>query len=128
MSADLTIRSTATSSVTASDQATISMTPEQQGVFFEFFKARLLPAWLSQASTSLRTALHARIVASQVTRVAASKALSALKSPQQFCTPLLSEALAKKLGESLDIRGVVFQHIRSTSSLFGLRKKTGIAD
>ena len=123
MSADLTMRSTATSSVSASDQATISMTPEQQGVFFEFFKARPLPDWLSQASTNLRAALHARIVASQVTRVAASKALSALKSPQQFCTPLLSEALAKKLGESLDIRGVVFQHIRSTSSLFGLRKK-----
>jgi hypothetical protein len=99
------------------------MTPEQQGVFFDLFKRQPIADWLAQSSAELRIALHNRLVASQKSRGATVVAMAGLKTPQQFCTPLLTQALADRLGETLDIRGVVFQHIRSTSSLFGLRKK-----
>jgi len=99
------------------------MTPEQQGVFFEFFQRQPMPAWVSQASAEQRAALHAAVVASHKSRAAALVAMATLQNPQQFCTPLLSKALAVKVGETFDLRGLVFQHVRSTSSLFGLRKK-----
>ena len=54
---------------------------------------------------------------------AVADALAELKSPESFCAPLLAQAMSDKLGEPLDIEGVVFQHVRSTSSLLGLRKK-----
>ncbi|RON54115.1 NEL-type E3 ubiquitin ligase domain-containing protein [Pseudomonas frederiksbergensis] len=99
------------------------MTPEQQGVFYALFKDHPIPSWLSEADGPARTSLYARVVASQKSRVEAAMAMAALKSPQQFCSPLLAKAIEDKLGEPLDIRGVVFQHVRSTSSLLGLRKK-----
>lgn len=114
--------STSTSATTG-DKPGVTMTPEQQGVFFDLFKRQPIPDWLAQSSAELRIALHNRLVASQKSRGATVVAMAGLKTPQQFCTPLLTQALADRLGETLDIRGVVFQHIRSTSSLFGLRKK-----
>lgn len=118
MSSDLT-----SSSSTTTTHAPIEMTPEQQGVFYELFKGSPIPVWLAQASSEARTGLHASIVASQRSRANAVKAMAVLKNPQQFCTPLLAKAMADKIGEAMDIRGVVFQHIRSTTSFFGLRKK-----
>lgn len=118
MSPDLT-----SSSPVTGNTADVALTPEQQGVFYELLKGSPIPPWLAQASSAARTALHASIVASQRSRADAVRAMAVLKNPQEFCTPLLSKAIADKLGEPLDIRGVVFQHIRSTSSLLGLRKK-----
>lgn len=115
--------STPSSASITSGQVSIEMTSEQQGVFYEFFKGVEIPSWLAQASSEARDALRTSVIASQRSRAEALTAMIALKAPQQFCEPLLSQAMAEKLGEPLDIRGVVFQHIRSTSSLFGLRKK-----
>ncbi|MGF6208906.1 NEL-type E3 ubiquitin ligase domain-containing protein [Pseudomonas frederiksbergensis] len=110
-------------SSTANDQTPQAMTPEEQGVFFEFFKRKQFPQWLFTATAERRKALHASLVASHHSRADAVKATAGLKSPEQFCTPLLAKAMSDKLGEPLDIRGIVFQHVRSTSSLLGLRKK-----
>ncbi|MET1070278.1 MAG: DUF6543 domain-containing protein [Pseudomonas prosekii] len=113
----------AASSLTTDSQVAAAMTPEQQGIFYNLFKSHPIAPWLAQSTPEARTALHASVVASQRSRATVVAAMAPLKNPQQFCAPLLSDALADKLGEFLDIRGVVFQHIRSTSSLFGLRKK-----
>jgi len=99
------------------------MTPEQQGVFFDFFKQKEIPSWLIQASSTKRESLHRCIVASQVSRANAINAMALLKPPHSFCAPLLTKAISDKVGEPLNIKGVVFQHVRSTSSLLGLRSK-----
>lgn len=99
------------------------MTPEEQGVFFDFFKRKNLPAWLLQAIPQRRKGLHAALVASLHSRADVIKVMAGLKSPEKFCAPLLAKAMSDKLGEPLDINGIVFQHIRSTSSFLGLNKK-----
>ncbi|WP_307335855.1 NEL-type E3 ubiquitin ligase domain-containing protein [Pseudomonas lini] len=99
-----------------------SMTPEQQGAFFSLIKQQT-PSWLLESPSDVRAALRTSLLASYRTRQAVADALAELKSPESFCTPLLAKAMSDKLGEPLDIEGVVFQHIRSTSSLLGLRKK-----
>ncbi|WP_320110098.1 dermonecrotic toxin domain-containing protein [Pseudomonas sp. B21-053] len=99
------------------------MTPEEQGVFFDFFKRKKLPAWLLEDTLQRRKGLHAALVASHHSRADVIKAIGGLKSPEKFCAPLLAKAMSDKLGEPLDINGIVFQHIRSTSSFLGLNKK-----
>lgn len=99
------------------------MTPEEQGVFFDFFKRKTLPSWLLESTPQRRQALHAALVASHYSRAEIITAMAGLKSPEKFCAPLLAKAMSDKLGESLDITGIVFQHVRSTSSFLGLNKK-----
>jgi len=99
-----------------------ALTPAQQGVFFDLIKKQT-PGWLLQSSDELRNKLYESLKASFLTRQAALDDLRALKSPQAFCAPLLAKAMSAKLGEPFDVEGVVFQHVRSTSSLLGLRKK-----
>lgn len=115
--------STSSSLSETNTKTPLEMTPDQQGVFYELLKGSPIPSWIAQASSEARTALHASVVASLHSRSEAFKAMASLKNPRQFCSPLLTRAMNDKLGEALDIRGVVFQHVRSTSSLFGLRKK-----
>lgn len=101
---------------------TPEMTPDQQGVFFDLYKKQL-PSWLLTASQTLRDALYQSLKQSFKSRHAALEKLQALKSPKSFCTPLLAKAMGEKLGEPFEVDGVIFQHVRSTSSLFGLRRK-----
>ncbi|MDD0968422.1 MULTISPECIES: dermonecrotic toxin domain-containing protein [Pseudomonas] len=98
------------------------MTPAQQGVFFDLYKKQM-PSWLLESSESSRNDLYESLKVSFKSRHAALEQLRALKSPQSFCTPLLANAMAEKLGEPFEVDGAVFQHVRSTSSLLGLRKK-----
>ncbi|MBN2976573.1 dermonecrotic toxin domain-containing protein [Pseudomonas lactucae] len=97
------------------------MTPVEEGVFFNLVK-RQAPPWLSGASSQLRGDLQQSLLASYPAKARAKELLDYLPSPEQFCTPLLTDALAHALGETLDIRGVVFQHVRSQSRLFGLHR------
>lgn len=99
-----------------------AMTPEQQGVFFSLIKKQV-PSWVLESPTDIRDALRKSLLASHRSRSAVAAVLGGLKSPESFCAPLLAKSMSDKLGSSLDIEGVVFQHIRSTSSLLGLRKK-----
>ncbi|OPA91571.1 hypothetical protein BFW88_12795 [Pseudomonas fluorescens] len=99
----------------------ITMTPVEEGVFFNLVK-RQAPPWLSGASSQLRGDLQQSLLASYPAKARAKELLDYLPSPEQFCTPLLTDALAHALGETLDIRGVVFQHVRSQSRLFGLHR------
>jgi hypothetical protein len=98
------------------------MTPAQQGVFFELYKKQI-PSWLLEASETARNELYESFKVSFKSREAALEQLRALKSPQSFCTPLLAKAMSEKLGEPFEVDGAIFQHVRSTSSLLGLRKK-----
>lgn len=98
------------------------MTPEQQGVFYELLKDQT-PQWLMAASAEMRSTLYKSLAASHASRAEAAKALGPMKSPDSFCAPLLAKAMSDKLGEEVDLAGIVFQHVRSTSSLLGLRKK-----
>ena len=98
------------------------LTPEQQGVFFDVVK-RNTPSWLLAASDELRRELYASLMASHRSKSEADTLLEKLESPESFCVPLLAKAMSDRLGMPLDVSGVVFQHIRSTSSLLGLRKK-----
>lgn len=102
--------------------STAQPTPAQQGVFFDLLK-RQTPAWLLESSAQLRHQLYESLKNSYRTRQAALDDLKALKSPEAFCAPLLNLAMSAKLGETFEVEGVVFQHIRSTSSFLGLRKK-----
>ncbi|VVN98686.1 hypothetical protein PS710_02478 [Pseudomonas fluorescens] len=108
--------------VETNNTALNSMTPEQQGAFFSLIKQQA-PSWLLESPSDVRAALRKSLVASYRSRRAVADALGELKSPESFCAPLLVKAMSDKLGEPLDIEGVVFQHVRSTSSLLGLRKK-----
>jgi hypothetical protein len=99
-----------------------AMTPAQQGVFFDLIKNQT-PSWLLESSSELRNELYRSLKASYQTRRDALEDLKAFKSPEAFCTPLLAKAMSDKLGEPFEVEGVVFQHVRSTSSLLGLRKK-----
>lgn len=99
-----------------------AMTPVQQGVFFDLIKKQT-PAWLLESSTELRDALYKSLKASFQTRRDALDVLKTFKSAQSFCAPLLAKAMSDKLSEPFEVEGVIFQHVRSTSSLFGLRKK-----
>ncbi|MBS4090547.1 dermonecrotic toxin domain-containing protein [Pseudomonas rustica] len=101
----------------------MAMTLEQQGVFFEFFKKMQWPAWFVQSSPAQRKALYDGLIASFATRDEARTALEKLRDPNRFATEKLTKALSEKIKEPLDITGAVFQHVRSTSSLLGLRKK-----
>ncbi|MFJ4193125.1 dermonecrotic toxin domain-containing protein [Pseudomonas sp. NPDC089534] len=98
------------------------MTPAQQGVFFDLLKKQV-PAWILDSSQDSRTALYESLKSSFRSRAAVLEDLSAFKSPEQFCAPLLAAALSAKLAEPVQVEGVVFQHVRSTSSLLGLRRK-----
>lgn len=97
-------------------------TSEQKGVFFDLIKKNA-PPWVLAASEELRRELYNSLMASHRTRNAASVLMTKLQSPEQFCAPLLAKAMSDKLSSPLDVTGVVFQHVRSTSSLLGLRKK-----
>ncbi|VVN72414.1 NEL-type E3 ubiquitin ligase domain-containing protein [Pseudomonas fluorescens] len=108
--------------VKTNNTALDSMTPEQQGAFFSLIKQQT-PSWLLESPSDVRAALRKSLIASYRTRREVLDALGELKSPESFCAPLLAKAMSDKLGEPLDIEGVVFQHVRSTSSLLGLRKK-----
>jgi hypothetical protein len=99
-----------------------AMIPAEQGVFFDLLK-RQIPAWLLEAPENVRTALYKSLKASYRSRSAAREEMSAFKSPENYCSPLLAKAMSDKLGKPLQVEGVVFQHVRSTSSLLGLRKK-----
>ena len=98
------------------------MTPAQQGVFFDFYKKQI-PSWLLASSEAARKNLYESLKTSFKSRDAALEQFRQLKSPQSFCTPLLAKAMAEKLGEAFEVDGAIFQHVRSTSSLLGLRKK-----
>lgn len=97
-------------------------TSEQKGVFFDLIKKNA-PPWVLAASEELRRELYNSLMASHRTRNAAGVLMTKLQSPEQFCAPLLAKAMSDKLSSPLDVTGVVFQHVRSTSSLLGLRKK-----
>jgi len=101
---------------------TPGMTPAQQGVFFELFKEQI-PAWLLESSSAVRDALYVSLKASYKSRHLAREQGKAFSSPQRFCAPLLARAMSQKLGEPFEVAGALFQHVRSTSSLLGLRKK-----
>ncbi|MGL6243136.1 NEL-type E3 ubiquitin ligase domain-containing protein [Pseudomonas sp.] len=98
------------------------LTPDQQGIFFDLIKSNA-PAWLLTASSQLRGELYETLIASHRSRSELADLLKGFKSPENFCTPLLAKAMSDKLGTPLDTTGVIFQHVRSTSSLLGLRKK-----
>lgn len=98
------------------------LTPDQQGVFFDLIKSNT-PGWLLTASSQLRRELYESLITSHRSRSELGDILKGLKSPESFCTPLLAQAMSDKLGTPLDTVGVIFQHVRSTSSLLGLRKK-----
>ncbi|UQS16069.1 NEL-type E3 ubiquitin ligase domain-containing protein [Pseudomonas sp. HS6] len=98
------------------------MTPAQQGVFFDLVKKQL-PGWLLQSTAEVRAVLYKSLIASYRSREAALAGLRTFQSPEAFSSPLLEKAMSDQLGEPLQVQGVIFQHIRSTSSLFGLRQK-----
>jgi hypothetical protein len=108
--------------VETNNTALNSMTPEQQGAFFSLIKQQA-PSWLLESPSDVRAALRTSLLASYRTRRAVADALGELKAPERFCAPLLAKAMSAKLGEPFDVEGVIFQHVRSTSSLLGLRKK-----
>ncbi|WP_224450867.1 MULTISPECIES: NEL-type E3 ubiquitin ligase domain-containing protein [unclassified Pseudomonas] len=99
-----------------------TMTPEQQGAFFSVVKQQM-PGWVLGASSEVRAALRKSLMASFVSRAAASATLRKLQSPEKYCRPLLETAFSEKLHMPCETTGVVFQHIRSISSLLKLRKK-----
>lgn len=99
-----------------------ALTSAGQGVFFEFFKKAELPTWFTQSSPSQRKTLYLRLLASFASRDEARKVLASLQAPNPFVAGHLTKALSEKLKEPLEITGAVFQHIRSTSSLLGLRR------
>lgn len=99
-----------------------ALRPEQQSIFFDLVKSNT-PAWLLAASAPLRAELYESLNASHRSRSEVSSLLKTLQSPEDFCTPLLAKAMSDKLGAPLEVAGVVFQHVRSTSSLLGLRRK-----
>ncbi|MHC8380399.1 dermonecrotic toxin domain-containing protein [Pseudomonas sp. LB3P14] len=82
-----------------------------------------MPSWLLESSDALREALYQSLKSSYKSRHVALEKLRELQSPESFCTPLLAKAMADKLGEPFEVEGAIFQHVRSTSSLLGLRKK-----
>ncbi|WP_367257078.1 DUF6543 domain-containing protein [Pseudomonas sp. stari2] len=98
------------------------MTSVEQGIFFELMKQQM-PAWLLNASANDRENLYNSLRSSYKSRKNSLEQLQALKSPESFCAPLLSQAMSARLGEPFDVAGALFQHVRSTSSLLGLRKK-----
>lgn len=98
------------------------LTPDQQGVFFDLIKSNA-PAWLLTASSQRRSELYESLTASHRSRGELADLLKGFKSPESVCRPLLAQAMSDKLGTPLDTQGVIFQHVRSTSSLLGLRKK-----
>lgn len=98
------------------------LTPEQQGVFFELVKNNA-PSWLLASSDESRRELYESLIASHRSRSETDNLLKKLQPPEGFCAPLLAKAMSDKLDTPLDVAGVVFQHVRSTSSLLGLRKK-----
>lgn len=108
--------------VETSKSTAIGMTPAQQGVFFELFKKQI-PSWIIESSASVREDLYQSLKISYKSRHAALEKAKALKSPESFCTPLLAKAMAEKLGSPFEVEGAIFQHVRSSSSLLGLRKK-----
>jgi hypothetical protein len=101
----------------------VTLTPHEQGVFFEFFKSAELPAWFTLSSSAQRKALYDTLIASFASKDKARNVFEKLQDPDRFVTVKLTRALSEKLKESLDITGGVFQHVRSTSSLLGLRRK-----
>lgn len=109
-------------SVTKSDTNLAAMTPAQQGIFFSLVQKQT-PGWVIDSSTEVRAALRKSLMSSYLSRAAVAATLGKLQSPEQFCRPLLDKALSDQLGETIDSEGVIFQHVRSTSSLLGLRKK-----
>ena len=98
------------------------LTPEQKGMFFELIKNNA-PGWLLSASDELRQTLYQSMMASHRAQSEMDPFLKTLKSPEAFCAPLLTSAMSQRLGQPLVITGVIFQHVRSTSSLLGLRRK-----
>ncbi|AZV27430.1 hypothetical protein CT157_15930 [Pseudomonas syringae] len=108
--------------VEKSDSISPVMTPAQQGVFFDLYKKQI-PGWLLESSETARNDLYESFKTSFKSRQTALEQLRTLKSPQSFCTPLLAKAMAEKLGEDFEVEGAIFQHVRSTSSLLGLRRK-----
>lgn len=104
------------------EKITLEMTPAEQGVHFDLLKKHT-PAWMLESSAEVRNDLYASLKSSYVSRNAAVSALRAFKSPEQFCKPLLAKAMSDRLAEPFQVEGVVFQHVRSTSSLLGLRRK-----
>ncbi|WP_085710095.1 MULTISPECIES: NEL-type E3 ubiquitin ligase domain-containing protein [unclassified Pseudomonas] len=98
------------------------MTAEEQGIFFDLLKQQM-PSWLLNAPINDRNVLYNNLKSSFQSRQTLLKQLQALKSPEHFCAPLLAKAMSDRLGEPFDVAGAVFQHVRSTSSLLGLRKK-----
>lgn len=106
----------------SNNNSLLEMPPEQQGIFYELIKQQA-PQWLLTADTAVRDALYAALVASFRTRSEVMNVLKGLKSPESFCMPRLTKALSDKLGMPIDVPSVIFQHIRSTSSLLGLRQK-----
>jgi hypothetical protein len=98
------------------------LTPDQQGVFFDLIKTNA-PGWLLTASSQLRCELYESLIASHGSRSELAEILKDLQAPDAFCLPLLAKALSDKVGNPVDPVGVIFQHVRSTSSLLGLRKK-----
>ncbi|MBV4458132.1 hypothetical protein KVG96_09250 [Pseudomonas sp. COR58] len=98
------------------------ISPAQQGVFFELLKKQI-PAWMLESSQESRAALYASLKSGFRSRFAVLEELRAFKSPERFCAPLLAKALSAKLVEPVQVEGIIFQHVRSTSSLLGLRKK-----
>lgn len=107
----------------AVSQEPVPLTPEEQGVFFDFFNRAELPKWFTQSSPVQRRSLYDGLIASFASRDEARLVLEKLRDPQRFVAERLSRALSEKLGKPLDITGGIFQHIRSTSSLLGLRRK-----
>lgn len=102
--------------------ASATPTSEQKGLFFYLIKKNA-PPWILAASGALRRELYDSLIESHRTRSTAGALLNKLRSPEQFCSPLLAKAMSDKLSMPLDVSGVVFQHVRATSSLLGLRKK-----
>jgi hypothetical protein len=98
------------------------LTLAQRGAFFDLLEKNI-PAWLLSASDDVRRELYLSMITSYGLKNEVSTLLAALRSPEDFCLPLLTKAMSDRLGAPLDVTGVVFQHIRSTSSLFGLKRK-----
>ncbi|MFW9086158.1 dermonecrotic toxin domain-containing protein [Pseudomonas sp. P2758] len=76
-----------------------------------------------ESSDAVRESLYESLKSSYKSRHAALEEFNKLKSPESFCKPLLVKAMADKLGAPFEVEGAIFQHVRSTSSLLGLRKK-----
>lgn len=108
---------------TASLDASTEMTPEQQGVFYELFKNAQLPDWFINSSPAQREVLRDLLIKNFASRDRARKVMAKLEAPEKFVSARLTKAVSEKLKESIDLTGAVFQHVRSTSSLLGLRKK-----